>query len=97
MYLYALNWLQEAYELDSNGWAGELAFLLLMERGFDTSPVRKNGSELFREVLRRGTEYFRTRRSQQVEARIHFLMGDAYRDIVALAPRLPQSLPGTAR
>lgn len=32
--LYALNWLQEAYELDSNGRAGELAFLLLMERGF---------------------------------------------------------------
>jgi len=83
--LYALNWLQEAYELDSNGRAGELAFLLLMERGFDTSPGCKNGSELFREVLRRGTEYLRTPRGPQVEARIHFLMGDAYRDIVALA------------
>lgn len=83
--LYALNWLQEAYKLDSNGQAGELAFLLLMARGFDTSPGCKNGSELFREVLRRGTEYLRTPHSPQVEARIHFLMGDAYRDIVALA------------
>ena len=56
-----------------------------MERGFDTSPGCKNGNELFREVLRRGAEYLRTPRSPQVEARIHFLMGDAYRDIVALA------------
>jgi hypothetical protein len=83
--LYALNWLQEAYALDSNGRAGELAFLLLMKRGFDTSPGCKNGSELFREVLRRGTEYLQTPRNPQIEARIHFLMGDAYRDIVALA------------
>jgi hypothetical protein len=83
--LYTFNRLQKAYELDSNGRAGELAFLLLMERGFDTSPGCKNGSELFREVLHRGTEYLRTSRSPQVEARIHFLMGDAYRDIVALA------------
>jgi hypothetical protein len=37
-------------KLDSNGQAGELAFLLLMARGFDTSPGCKNGSELFREV-----------------------------------------------
>src|SRR5260370_35685498 len=83
--LYALNWLQEAYALDTNGRAGELAFLLLMERGFDTAPGCKNGSELFREVVRRGTEYLQTPRSPQIEARIHFLMGDAYRDIVALA------------
>jgi hypothetical protein len=83
--LYALNWLRQAYELDSNGHAGELAFLLLMEWGFDTSADCKNGSELFREVLRHGTEFLRTPRSPQIEARIHFLLGDAYRDIVALA------------
>jgi hypothetical protein len=83
--LYALNWLQEAYELDSNGRAGELGFLLLMERGFDTSPGCKNGNELFREVLRRGTEYLQQHRSPDVEARVHFMMGDAHRDIVALA------------
>jgi hypothetical protein len=56
-----------------------------MGRGFNTSPGCKNGSELFREVLRRGTEYLQTPRSPQIEARIHFLTGDAYRDIVALA------------
>ena len=83
--LYLLNWLQRAYELDSNGRAGELAFLLLLERGFDTSPDCKNGSELFREVLRRGTEYLKHPHAAQVEARVHFMMGDAYRDIVALA------------
>jgi hypothetical protein len=83
--LYVLNWLRQAYELDPNGRAGELAFLLLMKRGFHTSPGCENGNELFRQVLRRGTEYLRQRRSTDVEARVHFMMGDAYRDIVALA------------
>jgi len=83
--LYGLNWLRQAYELDPNGRTGELAFLLLMERGFNTSPGCENGDELFRQVLRRGTEYLRQRRSTDVEARVHFMMGDAYRDIVALA------------
>jgi hypothetical protein len=80
-----LNWLRQAYELDPNGRAGELAFLLLMEKGFNTSPGCENGDELFREVVRRGTEHLRQRRSTDVEARVHFMMGDAYRDIVALA------------
>ena len=83
--LYALNWLRQAYELDPNGRAGELAFLLLMNRGFNTSPGCENGEELFRQVLRRGTEYLRQRRSADIEARVHFMMGDAYRDIMALA------------
>jgi hypothetical protein len=83
--LYVLNWLRQAYELDRNGRAGELAFLLLMKRGFNTSPGCENGDELFRQVLRRGTEYLRQRRSTDVEARVHFMMGDAYRDVVALA------------
>jgi hypothetical protein len=83
--LYALNWLRQAYDLDPNGRAGELAFLLLMKRGFNTSPGCENGDELFRQVLRRGTEYLRQRRSADIEARVHFMMGDAHRDIVALA------------
>ena len=83
--LYVLNWLRQSYELEPNGRPGELAFLLLMKRGFNTSPGCKNGNELFREVIRRGTEYLQQHRSTDVEARVHFMMGDAYRDIVALA------------
>lgn len=83
--LYTLNWLQRANEIGQNGRAGDLAFLLLMSRGFDTSQNCKNGNELFRQVLRRGAEYLQQHRSADVEARIHFMMGDAYRDIVALA------------
>ena len=83
--LYVLNWLQRAYELDPNGRAGDLAFLLLMNRGFDTSLKCKNGNELFREVIRRGADYLRQRRSADVEARVHFMMADARRDIATLA------------
>jgi hypothetical protein len=62
--LYELNWLRQAYELDPNGRAGELAFLLLMQRGFNTSPGCKKGNELFREVIQRGMEYLRQQRSR---------------------------------
>ncbi len=84
-YFYAFNWLRRAYELDPKGRVGELAFLLLMERGFDASPNCASGSEQFREVIARGSQYLRERRSADVEARVHFMVGDAYRDIVTLA------------
>jgi hypothetical protein len=87
-YFYQLNWLQQAYELDPKGRAGELAFLALMKRGFDTSQTCANGSDQFREVIRRGTEFLREHHSGEVEAQVHFAMGDAYRDIVALAEGL---------
>ncbi len=83
--LYASNWLKEAYELDKNGSAGELAFLLMMKSGFNTSPGCEGGEELFRQVLQRGAEYLKQKRSADVEARVHFMLGDAYRDIVVLA------------
>jgi hypothetical protein len=83
-YFYTFNWLRRAYEVEPKGRTSELAFLLLMERGFDTSPNCANGSEQFRQVIGRGKEYLREQRSTDVEARVHFMMGDAYRDIVAL-------------
>lgn len=87
-YFYELNWLQKAYELDPKGQAGDLAFLALMKRGFDTSQSCANGSEQFREVIRRGTEFLREHHNAEVQAQVHFTMGDAYRDIVALAEGL---------
>lgn len=87
-YFYELNWLQKAYELDPKGQAGDLAFVALMKRGFDTSQTCANGSEQFREVIRRGTEFLREHHAGEVEAQVHFTMGDAYRDIVALAEGL---------
>ena len=68
-----------AYELDSKGRAQYLAFVVLMGRGFDTSANCANGGESFREVIRRGTEFLKERHGAAVEARVHFLIGDAYR------------------
>src|SRR5215470_18948499 len=74
-YFYTFNWLRRAYDLEPKRRAGELAFLLLMQRGFDTSPNCANGEEHFREVIGRGKAYLRERRSADVEARVHFMMG----------------------
>jgi hypothetical protein len=87
-YFYTCNWLQRSYDVDPNGRAGELAFIALMRRGFDTSVNCAKGSDQFREVIRRGGEFIRGNRSADIEARVHFMVGDAYRDIVALAAGL---------
>jgi hypothetical protein len=87
-YFYVLNWAEEAYALNPKGRAGELVFLALMNTGFDTSPNCAKGSDKFREVIRRGRAFLREHHSRDVEARVHFAMGDAYRDIVALAAGL---------
>ena len=84
-YFYELNWLQQAHELDPKGRAGDLAFLLLMEKGFNTSPGCEKGQDLFREVINRGADFLREKHGPDIEARVHFLVADAYRDIAALA------------
>jgi len=87
-YFYTFNWLRQAYDLNPKGRAGELAFLALMKKGFETSPNCGNGSEQFREVIRQGAAFLHEHHSPDVVAQVHFAMGDANRDIVVLAAGL---------
>jgi hypothetical protein len=85
-YGYTHTWLTEALRLDPDGRAGELAFLTLMEMGFETSgKCEDQHSEGFRAVIAQGQEYVRRRPGSAIEPDLHFLMAQAYGDIVALA------------
>lgn len=85
-YFYTHTWLREALRLDPDGRAGELAFLTLTEMGFETSGhCTDQHGEGFREVIAQGQEYIRRRPGSAIEPDLHFLMAQAYGDIVALA------------
>ncbi|PYV74130.1 MAG: hypothetical protein DMG96_21080 [Acidobacteria bacterium] len=72
--------------LDPDGHAGELAFLTLTEMGFETSgKCADQREEGFRAVIAQGQEYVRRRPGSVIEPDLHFLMAQAYGDIVHLA------------
>jgi hypothetical protein len=65
---------------------GELAFITLMETGFETSGTcRDQGGNGFRAVLKERREFLRRKPDSGLQSDIHRLMADAFSDIMALA------------
>jgi hypothetical protein len=84
--IYTHTWLKEARRLDPDGRAGELAFLTLMETGFETSGTCSDQQgQGFRAVIREGEARLRRNPSSPVNPAIHLLLAEAYADIVTLA------------
>jgi hypothetical protein len=85
-YGFTHTWLKEAWKLDRDGWAGELAFMTLMERGFETSgQCRDQKGKGFRAVIREGEGYLRRKADSVFSADIHLMIAQAYGDIVTIA------------
>lgn len=84
-WVYQRNWLWESRKLNPHGRAGALAFLELARNGFDTSGDCAGGGEQFRKVIARMQPFVQQSKWPDVTAEAQFLLGDAYRDIVALA------------
>lgn len=82
---YAHDWLKEALRLDAYGPAGELAFLSLMEKGFETSfACGDQGGEGFLTVIDRGQKYLQSSHATERLAYVHLLVARAYADVVLL-------------
>ena len=83
---YTGNWLRAARTLDPGGPVGELAFLVQLEAGFGEPLCNgPHAGEWFRAVIDEGERYLRAPHDRAYTARVHLLVADAYRDIVALA------------
>ncbi len=79
------DWLQEAFRTAPESGPGEAAFLFLMERGFDPSCCCRGGALKFRKVIRVAGLYLRDHPQASIRPQVLLALGDAYRDIVALA------------
>jgi len=85
VYVYAHTWLNQALRLDSGGPAGASAFISLIEAGFDTTGSCGAGTDPFQQVIDRGEAYLPKMADSSLRARLHFMIGAAYAEIVGLA------------
>jgi hypothetical protein len=82
---YAMTFAQRARELDPDGRSGDLGYLAMAERGFDTSSTCERGPEQFRSVIGQATPLLAGKPDPDIALRVHLLVGDAYATVVALA------------
>jgi hypothetical protein len=84
-WVYTRNWLADARVLDRDSPVGQAALLLQLDQGFDFSGTCAAGPEGFRRVIDNGERYLARLPASPIAADVHFLVGEGYRDIVALA------------
>jgi hypothetical protein len=85
-HVYTRSWLKRAAQESDAGRASELAFLTLLELGFETSATcSETGPFSFLEVIRRGDEYLARTPQSSIRAGVHLALARAWSDIVALA------------
>ena len=80
-YYYAGSWLDQAKDLDPDSEGGRLALLTWMGHG----PSCDQESAGFREIIRYGEVLLAKNIDAPTAAQLHFMVGDAYSDIVAIA------------
>jgi hypothetical protein len=80
---YTHGLLEGALRLDPNGPIGEMATIELLDRGFDLTGMCGGGG--FDQVIKVGEPFVGRLTTPGAKARVLFLLGDAYADIVALA------------
>lgn len=81
-YHYTGNWLKEAKDLDRDSKGGILAVVTWMSSG---DVCKQAGSEAFRAIISDGEALLSKKIDAPTAAQVHFMVGDAYSDIVAIA------------
>jgi hypothetical protein len=82
---YTHNWLREAWRLDSLGQAGQMAMLAMLRMGFNNNGMCGGGGDAFRLVTDAGERLLQSPLDSATASEVHFLVGDGYADVVALA------------
>ena len=78
--------LRESLETDPDGRIGDLAFITLMERGFETSGTcQDQPGNGFRAVILEGGDFLSRKPASPLSSYVHLLMAEAWGDIVTLA------------
>jgi hypothetical protein len=81
---FSRPWLWEAYNLDSLGRAGHIAFIRLLARGFDKRFECAQGMDFYNEMIRHGETALRRGDSDPM---VHYYVATAYKDIYEMANR----------
>jgi hypothetical protein len=84
-WVYERTWLLQARALDRDSPLGQRILLEQMALAFDYSGMCREGPEGFRRVIETGERYLERVPDSPVAAEVRWYLGEAYRDIVALA------------
>ena len=84
-WVYQRGWLGQARILDRDSPLGQRILLAPLNAGFDFSGRCAEGPEAFQRVIDNATRYLERVPDSPIAAEVSFLLGEAYRDIVALA------------
>ncbi len=82
---YDRNWLAQARALDRDSPLGQQVLLEQLDHGFRFGGTCPAGGETFRRVIDEGERYLARVPAAPIAPRVHYLLGEAYGDIVALA------------
>jgi hypothetical protein len=83
--IYHHTWLTTARALVRDTPLGERILIAQLLSGFDFSGTCAGGAEGFRRVIENGERYLTRLPDSPIGPDVHYLVGDAYRDVVALA------------
>lgn len=83
--VYHHTWLTEARALTRDTPLGARILIAQLLSGFDFSGTCAGGAEGFRRVIENGERYLTRLPESPIAPDVHYLVGDAYRDVVALA------------
>lgn len=84
-WVYQRGWLNQARVLDRDSPLGQRILLAQLNAGFDFSGRCAAGAEMFQRVIDNAERYLERVPGSPIAAEVNFLLGEAYRDIVALA------------
>jgi len=83
--VYARSWLNQARNLDRDSPLGQRMLLAQLAAGFDFSGTCAGGAEGFRKDIESAERYLERVSDSPIAPDVHYLAGEAWRDIVALA------------
>ncbi len=84
-WIYERTWLSQARVFDRDGPLGQRILLAQLLAGFDFSGMCAAGPEAFRRVIANAERYLERVPNSPIAADVHYLAGEAWADVVALA------------
>lgn len=84
-WVYTRTWLYEARALDRDSPVGQAILLQQLAQAFDPSGTCAEGTEGFVKVMETGERYLARVPASPIAPAVHYFLGEAYRDVVALA------------
>lgn len=84
-WIYERSWLKQALALDSNGTVGDLALMIMIQRGFQLKADCHDCGQCFGNVIQQGERFLLRTKDPWFRRMTHLALAYAYSDVVALA------------